>query len=103
MPVAIINNNKLPITDYRNSDMKDHGNNEFRVGDIVRCRSNGIIQYCYVTSIVNSGLNVTDLNLESNDSITKLSLSNIINPRHKGMINFSRAIYRCNTEQFQFL
>ena len=103
MTIATINNNNLPIADYRNTTMKKHGNNEFNIGDIVRCRSNGIIQYCYVTSIVNSGLNVTDLNLESNDSITKLSLSNIINPRHNGMINFSRAIHRCDMEQFQFL
>ena len=83
--------------------MQVHGNNEFRVGDIVMCGSDGIILYCRVTSIVNSGLNVTDLILESNDCITAIYESPIVNPIHMGTINFSRAIHRCHRGQLQFL
>ena len=63
MSIATINN--LHITDYRNRAMKQNKNNAFNIGDIFRRRSNGYIQYYYVKSFVNSGLNLIDLNIDS--------------------------------------
>ena len=79
---------------YKNNNMKNHNNSEFKAGDIVKFKCNGIIQYAYVTSIVPSGLNVKDLIIKCENEKLNYYISNIENVKHKGMVNFSRTIYK---------
>jgi len=81
---------------YKNNKMKLHGNREFNIGDIVKFKCNNKIQYSYVKGIVLSGLNVIDVNILIKDNTATFTMIEQINPKHKGMINFSRSIYRYN-------
>ena len=101
MLVAITKKCCLPEYSF-NPDFRRHCNIFFKRGDIIRFKSNNDYHYAIVNSIVPSGLNITDLIIKYNNEQLYFHKSNHINPKHKGMVNFSRKIYLCSNANLIF-